>query len=217
MSPSCQRNRAERREKREKGGAEEEEKSSKRQKGLQEQQGGKKGDLKGRGDRRKTRSRTRRSGRGGDEIEAGRERHPGSSAALNLFDPVGLARRSSRYIPVAGWAHGEEKRHGETEGSGWKVISEESRKTKVCWWELEDEERGEEGEGPQTRERSAVTPKGLSEQHGGRRVGRGGETSPRRSQHWKHTHTHKRARTGTDRSGIQDYAGTPLVPGASGR
>lgn len=32
-------------------------------------------------------------------------RQPGSSAALNSFDPVRLARRSSRYIPVAGWAH----------------------------------------------------------------------------------------------------------------
>lgn len=35
------------------------------------------------------------------------KRQPGSSTALNSFDPVRLARRSSRCIPVAGWAQSE--------------------------------------------------------------------------------------------------------------
>lgn len=35
------------------------------------------------------------------------KRQPGSSAALNSFDPVRLARRSSRCIPVAGWVQSE--------------------------------------------------------------------------------------------------------------
>lgn len=41
------------------------------------------------------------------------KRQPGSSAALNSFDPVRLARRSSRYIPVVGWAQSERERQRE--------------------------------------------------------------------------------------------------------
>lgn len=43
------------------------------------------------------------------------KRQPGSSTALNSFDPVRLARRSSRYIPVAGWAHSERETERDTE------------------------------------------------------------------------------------------------------
>lgn len=160
MSPSCQRNRAERGEKRRRGGrrGEKEQQKAKgfagttrRKKGRPEGAGGQKENTEQDAEEWERRRRDRSW-----------ERHPGSSAALNLFDPVGLARRSSRYIPVAGWAHSEEKRHGETEGSGSSVTSEESRKTKVCWWKLEGKRRGG-GRATQTRERSAVTPKGLSE------------------------------------------------------
>lgn len=133
----------------------------------------------------------------GRRRDRGWERHPGSSAALNLFDPVGLARRSSRYIPVAGWAHGEKKRRrdGETEGSGSEVTSEESRKTKVCWWKLEGRRRGG---GRATQEGKIST-----DTKGFIRI-------TRRPLRWEgrwnkppHTgNTHKRPRTGTHRSGI---------------
>lgn len=44
------------------------------------------------------------------------KRQPGSSTALNSFDPVHLARRSSRCIPVAGWVQSETERDTEREG-----------------------------------------------------------------------------------------------------
>lgn len=63
----------------------------------------------------KTWSRRQRNGRRSKEDrerERRSERQPGSSAALNSFDPVRLARRSSRYIPVAGWAQSVYKSGG---------------------------------------------------------------------------------------------------------
>lgn len=105
----------------------------------------KEGDLKGRrgtdrkhgtGDRgmgggvqRKTRRERSRRWRLGES-----KRQPGSSAALNSFDPVRLARRSSRYIPVAGWA--QSARETERDSKREKLVGN----LREQWKKLKDKE-----------------------------------------------------------------------------
>lgn len=59
------------------------------------------------------------------------KRQPGSSTALNLFDPVRLARRSSRYIPVAGWAQSEREGQRDSEKERERAAEERSREKLV--------------------------------------------------------------------------------------